>query len=108
MIHAEIAIDSDGEGRRAEPRVDTRSAITLRPQGSAGAEAELINISSRGFMAETDADLAPGTRVWLRLPGIGRINATVIWSDGDRLGGEFVEAVDPLEVIQAAGAALAR
>jgi transposase len=105
MIHARIAPASDvaGDARRRDARVEASADVALRPLGSTSVDARLINISSLGFMAETEAAIEPGCRVWLSLPGVERTNALIIWARNGRLGGEFAEPIDPLHVLQAIG-----
>ncbi len=103
VIHATIALEAEIEPRRREQRTSVSAEIPLRQLGQNAVEGRLINISSRGFMAETVALVEPGARVWLTLPGAGRVNALVIWAKNGRVGGEFVEAIDPLDVIEAIG-----
>lgn len=107
MIQAKIAHDQDAEARRREPRVELNAAVPLRELGHPAVDARLVNISSHGFMAETDALIEPGSRVWLTLPGLARANARVVWARSGRIGGEFTEPVDPLEIFQAIGRASA-
>lgn len=104
MMQARIAIDTDAESRR-EPRREVAADLSLRPLGAFPIEARLLNISSHGFMAETPADLRPGARIWVTLPGQARVNARLVWARDGRIGGEFAEAIDPLAVIHAAGRA---
>lgn len=103
MFLTQIAPDTVVEPRRRETRLPVSAEIGLRPFGAAGAEARLVNISSHGFMAETNADIGKGARVWLTLPDGSRASALVIWSRDGRLGGQFSEPVDPLMVFQALG-----
>ena len=103
MIHAKIALEADVEPRRREERASISAEVALRQLGRNAVEGRLINISSRGFMAETEALIEPGSRVWLTVPGAGRINGLVLWTMNGRLGGELAEAIDPLAVIHAAG-----
>lgn len=103
MFLTQIVPDGASECRRSETRLSVSTDVGLRPFGAAGAEARLINISSRGFMAETEADIAKGARVWLTLPDGSKVTALVIWSKGGRLGGQFSEPIDPLVVFQALG-----
>jgi hypothetical protein len=56
-------------------------------------------------MAESNARIVAGSRVWLTLPGMPRVNALVIWAKNGRLGGEFADPIDPLQVLQAIGQA---
>lgn len=104
MITAKIVPDlSAGRDARRDARVEAATEVGLRALGSNGVDAELINISSLGFMAKTDAEITPGSRVWLTLPGVNRVNALVVWSKGGKLGGEFAVPIDPLKVLQAIG-----
>lgn len=103
MLHARIVLDTEIEPRRRESRVEVAAGIALRPLGQSSVEARLVNLSSRGFMAETLVDVRAGARVWLTLPGAGRVNGLVIWSKDGRIGGELAEPIDPLAVIEAVG-----
>ena len=103
MLHQKISADAGVEPRRRELRIGISAAISLRQLGHTAVAARFVNISSRGFMVETKAIIVAGSRIWLTLPGVGRVNALVVWARDGRLGGEFAEPVDPLEVLQAAG-----
>ena len=106
MIHAQITIDtSNDEVRRREPRIPVEAEIPLRPLGSTSVEARLINISSRGFMAEPKELIDVKSRIWVSLPGAGRVNALVLWARNGRIGGEFAQPIDPLCVFEALGQA---
>jgi hypothetical protein len=93
MIKARIAEDRDQGDRRGAPRLPVELDATMRELGANGVEARVLNISERGFMAETEAHFDVGSRVWLILPGRDRANAVVKWTAGDRLGAEFAEPV---------------
>jgi len=103
VINAKIALEAEVDQRRCEARAGLSAEVALRQLGRNAVEGRLINISSRGFMAETEDPIEPGSRVWLTLPGAGRINGLVLWMKNGRVGGELAEPVDPLAVIQAAG-----
>ena len=103
VIHAKIALQAEVDPRRREARASVSAEVALRQLGRNAVEGRLINISSRGFMAETEALIEPGARIWLTLPGAGRINGLVVWTKNGRIGGELAEPVDPLAVIQAVG-----
>jgi hypothetical protein len=103
MISAKIAPDLDTDPRRREPRLEVSAEVPLREFGATAVDARLVNISSNGFMAETNADIEAGTRVWLTLPGVKRVNALIVWTNDGRLGGMFAEPIDPLKVFQALG-----
>lgn len=93
MIKARIAEASDPNDRRQAPRVPIELDVKMRELGASGVEARVLNISERGFMAESDGRFEVGSRVWLMLPGRDRANAVVKWTAGDRLGAEFSEPI---------------
>jgi len=97
-IRARIAEDQSDERRRFN-RLPVELEAKMRELGANGVEAKVLNISERGFMAETDGEFGVGTRIWLMLPGKGRVNALVKWVAGDRIGAEFSEPV-PVENIR--------
>jgi hypothetical protein len=104
VIQAQIVPDlGAGEPRRRAPRLEADADVSMRALGCTAVAARLINISSHGFMAETDACIEQGVRVWLTLPGLPRMNALIIWARGGRLGGEFLTPIDPLAVFQVIG-----
>lgn len=103
MINAKISAADTIEARRRESRLEIETDVPLRELGREAVDARLINLSSRGFMAETEALIEPGSRVWLKLPGVARTNALVVWTRSGRIGGEFATPIDPLKVFQALG-----
>ena len=63
----------------------------MRELGANGVDVRVLNLSERGFMAQTDGHFEVGSRVWLMLPGRERANAVVKWTAGDKIGAEFAE-----------------
>lgn len=49
----------------------------------------VVNISANGFMTNGELTMGRGERVTIRLPEVGRIEAFVIWNDGERAGFQF-------------------
>jgi len=92
MIKARIA-DADPSDRRREPRYPVEVEGKVRELGAEGSEARVLNISEKGFMAESAAEFDVGSRVWLILPGRERASAVVRWTAGTRLGAEFAEPI---------------
>jgi len=92
MIKARIA-EVDPSDRRQGPRYVIEVEGKVRELGSEGTEARVLNISEKGFMAESSGDFAVGSRVWLILPGRDRASAIVRWTAGHRLGAEFAEPI---------------
>jgi hypothetical protein len=101
-MNVSIAADQGADARR-EARAPIEADVGLRELGHEAVGARLINLSSRGFMAETAALVSPGARVWLTLPGMPRVNALVVWARNGRVGGEFAQPIDPLRVFHAVG-----
>ena len=101
MLHVRIVAEAEIETRRREPRSEVSARAPLRPLGATAVAARLVNISARGFMAETEALIAPGSRIWLTLPAAGRVNALVVWARSGRIGGEFAETIDAAAVLGA-------
>lgn len=103
MIYAKITLDEREEVRRSEPRIEADASIAVRPFGEQPMEGRLINLSSGGFMAEIPGFVDPGARIWLTLPGYGRVAGKVVWAKDGRIGGVLAQSVDPLAVLQATG-----
>jgi hypothetical protein len=94
MSKAQLAILPLGEGRGAERRI-VNLAARLRDPGATIAEAEVLNLSTDGFMAETDLALETGATVWLKLPGLEPQNSRVVWAETGRAGFQFATALHP-------------
>ena len=94
MIKARIGQTADATDRRRSHRLPIELDATVRELGANGIEARILNISERGFMAQSDGSFEVGSRVWLMLPGKGRANALVKWTAGDKLGAEFAEPIN--------------
>ena len=93
MIKARIGRNADAADRRRSARFAVGIDATVRELGTNGLEARILNISSTGFMAESEGKFDVGSRVWLMLPGRERANAVVKWTAGDKLGAEFAEPI---------------
>ena len=65
---------------------------------------KIANISANGFMVDGATELGKGERVTIRLPSIGRIEAFLIWNNGERAGFQFERVLrldDFLQMIDA-------
>lgn len=79
-------------GQRPERiRIELRTRMRLRDGREIAAEVR--NISRRGFMADCEDAIAPGTDLMLHLPGIGWVLAGVRWNRGLRIGCKFPDAI---------------
>ena len=93
MIRARIGETPDPAERRRDSRYPVEIDARVRELGASGVEARVLNISERGFMAETDGEFDIGARVWLMLPGRERANAVVKWVAGNKIGAEFADPI---------------
>ena len=92
-LAAKLCLIQDDEARRAERlRVDIDTS--MRELGATGNDVRVHNLSTHGFMTEADELYPVGAYVWLRLPGVGRVNAQIIWRDCFRYGCGFVTPLD--------------
>ena len=87
------------EPARIEQRETVRHSVllqsaTVRAHAKNAKEARLVDLSVYGCRLLTDATFKLGDRLWLRLAGSQPIGATAVWSEGDRLGCRFDEALD--------------
>ena len=92
-IKARIEDARSEEDRRASARFPVDLDARVRELGDEGADAKVLNISEKGFMAETQTEFEVGSRIWLILPGRDRANAVVRWIAGNKIGAEFAEPV---------------
>jgi hypothetical protein len=79
---------------RKPDRVRVLLNTRLRVLESPDLDVAVHNISTRGFMAESDEPLASGTDAMVFLPGIGWTLATVRWAKGTRFGARFTESLN--------------
>ena len=90
-IKARIKDARSEDERRQSARISVELDARVRELGDEGADAKVLNISEKGFMAETQTEFEVGSRIWLILPGRDRANAVVRWTAGDKIGAEFAE-----------------
>jgi hypothetical protein len=89
---ARLSLAAEYIERQAE-RIPADIDASMRELGATGAEVRVHNLSTHGFMAEADNLYPVGCYVWLRLPGVGGVNARIIWRDSFRYGCEFVNPI---------------
>ena len=95
MSKGQLAILPVPEGRSAERRI-VNLAARLREPGATIVDAEVRDLSTDGFMAETALALDPGATVWLKLPGLEPQNSRVAWSEDGKVGCQFSTPLHPL------------
>jgi hypothetical protein len=100
VTKGQLAILPLADGRTAERRI-VNLAARLREPGARVADAEVQDLSTKGFMARTDMALETGSQVWLKLPGLEPQNSRVVWYNDGKAGFEFTTPLHPatLELI---------
>jgi len=94
VSRAQLAILPVVDGRSAERRI-VNLAARLREPGATIVDAEVINLSTTGFMATADIVLEIGASVWLKLPGLEPQNSRVVWNEDGKTGCEFATPIHP-------------
>ena len=94
MSRAQLAILPVVEGRQAERRI-VNLAARLRDPGATIVDADVVNLSTDGFMAESDLKLEPGVHVWLKLPGLEPQNSRCVWVEDGKAGFQFTTPLHP-------------
>ena len=97
MAHAQLAILPVIDGRSAERRI-VNLAARLREPGARIIDAEVRDLSTDGFMAETELLMEPGAIVWLKLAGLEPQNCRVVWAEEGKAGFQFTTPVHPATV----------
>lgn len=80
---------------RKEERQHCEIGAGLRQRGASGVTVQIIDLSTQGFRASTHLELASGTDVWLKLPGLEALHARVAWTRGSSIGCQFVRPLHP-------------
>jgi hypothetical protein len=99
ILAGEISLDGDrseeAANSRVSKRIQTEIGAGLRQRGASGVSVEVTDLSTHGFRASTHLELAKGTDVWLRLPGLEPCHARVAWSKGAYIGCAFERPLHP-------------
>lgn len=85
----------DAGGNRARARAPFRIAATLRDRSSNKFSVHLLDLSTTGFRAEAHPSLDPGAIVWLTIPGLQGLEATVMWRQRLVVGCRFNHPLHP-------------
>ena len=83
----------DAERRRSE-RDEVFYRTAPRLADGTRTPIDIVNLSRTGFMARSEAQIAEGTRLRIKLPVIGEVEALVVWALGGRIGAEFRVVLD--------------
>jgi hypothetical protein len=80
--------------RRARPRLGVGSPARLRPNDWSTAQVDVIDISEAGFRAAGELLFRIGAYVSLQVPGIGWVEALIVWQHLGQFGARFVVPID--------------
>ena len=83
---------------RKSERIPVEVSAGLRQRGATGVSVRVLDLSPEGFRASTHLELNKGSDVWLRLPGLEPLHATVAWCEGHFLGCAFERPLHPAVV----------
>lgn len=79
---------------RRSTRIAVDRTASLRPETWYDVEVRLRDLSTTGFLVETDDTIPIGSFVMIELPGIGAVHAQVRWQVGGRMGAMFLDPID--------------
>jgi hypothetical protein len=80
--------------RRRAPRLPVASAARLRPNDWSTAQVDMVDISHEGFRAAGELLFRIGSYVSLQIPGIGWVEALIVWTHPGQFGARFVFPID--------------
>lgn len=81
-------------GRRRAPRAPVSLDASLGRGGLDRTLCKVTDLSTNGARLHTYSAMKKGTVIWLTLPVVGQIAATVMWADDYEAGCQFQEAID--------------
>lgn len=82
-------------GRRRSPRAPVSLDARIGRGGLDRALCKVTDLSIHGARLQTYSAIKAGTVIWLTLPRIGHVAATVRWADDFEAGCEFREPLSP-------------
>jgi len=81
-------------GRRRSPRAPVSLDARLGRGGLDRALCKVTDISLHGARLHTYSSLRKGSMIWLTLPRLGQIAATIMWADDFEAGCQFQHPLD--------------
>jgi hypothetical protein len=95
QIAARLAVHTPAPDKRRSAREVVALSAALCFAGYHGQDVIVREISEVGFKVQTDQQIARGSIVRLRLPGLGMVLGRVIWRRGRHVCGEFINPLSP-------------
>lgn len=87
--------EGGGNEHRREERLSIATVAKLRDRHSNKYDVRLLDLSVTGFRAEAHYALDAGQIVWLTIPGMQGLEATVAWRRGIEIGCSFRQPLYP-------------
>ncbi|QLC23948.1 hypothetical protein HFP57_02140 [Parasphingopyxis algicola] len=78
-----------GDNEPRDPRQEVEIRMGFRKPGYPKTKGDLLNISRTGFQLDSAAVLGESDRLFLYLPGLQPLSATVVWRNDFRIGCKF-------------------
>ncbi len=103
MIAAEFEPAPKTDRRRSR-RTATALDAKLGRDGLDRALCKVTNVSLHGARLHTYSPLEKGASIWLTLPRIGQLTATIVWADDFEAGCQFQEPLDDVAFTKLVGA----
>ena len=88
------SLDSFIVERRQRPRIVVESAARLRPNDWSTTQVDMVDISAEGFRATGEISFRIGAFLSLQVPGIGWVEATIVWQNLGHFGAKFIFPID--------------
>ena len=80
--------------RRRRPRRPVANAARLRPNDWSATQVDMVDISEDGFRAAGEVLFRIGHYASLQVPGIGWVEAQIVWQARGQFGARFVTSID--------------
>jgi len=93
MIAAEFE-PAVADGRRRSPRAPVSLDAKIGRGGLDRALCKITDLSLHGARLHTYSPLKSGSMIWLTLPKLGQVSATIMWADDFVAGCQFHQALD--------------
>jgi hypothetical protein len=97
-IPAQVAYLASGAEQRHTRRRAVNFAAILESEGVACHPVSVLDISEQGFRIVTVAEVAQGSSMLIKLPGLEAVRATVVWARDGQIGCSFQEELHPASI----------
>lgn len=85
---------AEQNGRRRSPRAPVSLDARIGRGGFDRTLCRVVDLSIHGARLQTYSMLRTGTMIWLTLPKVGQVAATIIWADDFSAGCQFQTPLD--------------